>query len=118
MILIALAVIAISWGVSVLIRLAISRSREFLADAGSVELTKQPDAMISALRRIESKAAIPDMPSRMHAFFIESPALAPQRSLFATHPSVDERVKALIDFAGGRDVAEGTLAVETKGPWG
>ena len=117
-ILIALAVIAISWGVSVLIRLAISRSREFLADAGSVELTKQPDAMISALRRIESMAAIPDMPSRMHAFFIESPALSPQRGWFATHPSVDDRVAALVEFAGGKDAAEGALAVETKGPWG
>lgn len=61
-ILIAIAVIAISWGVSVLIRFAISRSREFLADAGAVELTKEPDAMISALRRIEARAAIPDMP--------------------------------------------------------
>lgn len=117
-ILIALAVIAISWGVSVLIRFAISRSREFLADAGSVELTKQPDAMISALRRIEAKAAIPDMPSRMHAFFIESPALTPQRGWFATHPSVDERVAALIEFAGGTNEAKGTLAIETKGPWG
>jgi heat shock protein HtpX len=117
-ILIALAVIAISWGVSVLIRFAISRSREFLADAGSVELTKQPDAMISALRRIESMAAIPDMPSRMHAFFIESPALSPQRGWFATHPSVDERIAALVEYAGGSDAAEGALAVETKGPWG
>ena len=117
-ILIALAVIAISWGVSVLIRFAISRSREFLADAGSVELTKQPDAMISALRRIEAKAAIPDMPSRMHAFFIESPALTPQRGWFATHPSVDERVAALIEFAGGTNGVKGTLAIETKGPWG
>jgi heat shock protein HtpX len=117
-ILIALAVIAISWGVSVLIRFAISRSREFLADAGSVELTKQPDAMISALRRIESIAAIPDMPSRMHAFFIESPAINPQRGWFATHPSVDERVAALVEFAGGKDAAEGALAIEMKGPWG
>jgi heat shock protein HtpX len=115
---VALAVIAISWGVSVLIRFAISRSREFLADAGSVELTKQPDAMIAALRRIEAKAAIPGMPSRMHAFFIESPALSPQRGWFATHPSVDDRVNALVEFAGGTDVAQAALAIETKGPWG
>jgi heat shock protein HtpX len=117
-ILIALAVIAISWGVSVLIRLAISRSREFLADAGSVELTKEPNAMIAALRRIEARAAIPGMPSRMHAFFIESPALSPQRGWFATHPSVEDRVKALVEFAGGTEVVEAALAIETKGPWG
>jgi heat shock protein HtpX len=116
-ILIALAVIAISWGVSVLIRFAISRSREFLADAGAVELTKDPDAMISALRRIERQAAIPDMPSRMHAFFIESPALNPPRGWFATHPSVNERVAALKTFAGGIDFANQPLAMQPKGPW-
>jgi heat shock protein HtpX len=116
-ILIAVAVIAISWGVSVLIRFAISRSREFLADAGAVELTKEPDAMISALRRIEARAAIPDMPSRMHAFFIESPALNPGRGWFATHPSVDDRVAALVEFAGGVDLADRRLATQPKGPW-
>ena len=41
-ILIALAVIAISWGFSVLIRFALSRTREFLADAGAAELTQNP----------------------------------------------------------------------------
>jgi heat shock protein HtpX len=103
--------------VSVLIRFAISRSREFLADAGAVELTKEPDAMISALRRIEARAAIPDMPSRMHAFFIESPALNPGRGWFATHPSVDDRVAALVEFAGGVDLADRRLATQPKGPW-
>ncbi|HEY7764881.1 MAG TPA: M48 family metallopeptidase [Aestuariivirgaceae bacterium] len=117
-ILIALAVIAISWGVSVLIRLALSRSREFLADAGAVELTKEPDAMISALRRIEGQAAIPGMPSRMHAFFFESPAVNPLRGWLATHPSVEDRVAALVNYAGGSDLALKPLAVETKGPWG
>jgi heat shock protein HtpX len=102
-IIIALIVIAISWGVSVLIRLAISRSREFMADAGAVELTKDADSMISALRKISGHAAIVDMPSRMHAFFIESPAVRPVSSLFATHPDVEERIAALVAYAGGRD---------------
>jgi heat shock protein HtpX len=103
-ILLALFIILLSWGASVLIRFALSRSREFLADAGSVELTKNPDAMISALRKIEAHAAIPTMPSRMHAFFIESPAAVPGRGFFATHPTVEERVKALVKFAGGMDL--------------
>jgi heat shock protein HtpX len=102
-ILAALAVILISWGVSVLIRFALSRSREFLADAGSAELTKNPDAMISALRKIASKAVIPDMPSRMHAFFIESPAMHPARGWLATHPPLEQRIEALVRFAGGSD---------------
>jgi heat shock protein HtpX len=102
-IVLALFVIVLSWGASVLVRLALSRSREYLADAGSVELTKNPDAMISALRKIEAHAFIPAMPSRMHGFFIESPAAIPVSGWLATHPSVDDRVKALIEFAGGRD---------------
>jgi len=57
------------------------------------ELSKNPDAMISALRKIETHGAIPDMPSRMHAFFIESPARRPetvgrQRRLHAMQPMV------------------------------
>jgi heat shock protein HtpX len=116
-ILIALAVIAVSWGVSVLIRFAISRSREYLADAGSVELTKDPDAMISALRRIESAVAIPEIPSRMRAFFIESPAEKPERGWLATHPSVEERVKAIEIFAGGLDILQPSVAAQAKGPW-
>ena len=103
-VIIALAIIAISWGLSVLIRLALSRSREFLADAGSVELTKDPDAMISALQRISGQAAIPDMPSRMHAFFIETPAVRAVSSLFATHPPIEERIAALVRYGGGREV--------------
>ena len=43
-IVLAVAIILITWGVSTLIRLALSRSREYLADAGSAELTKNPDA--------------------------------------------------------------------------
>jgi heat shock protein HtpX len=67
-IVIAIAVIMVSWGISTLIRFALSRSREYLADAGSAELTKNPDA----LRKIEGHARF-DVPSRMEAFFIENP---------------------------------------------
>jgi heat shock protein HtpX len=104
-ILVAVLIIALSWGASVLIRFALSRSREYLADAGSVELTKNPDAMISALRKIEAHSVIPDMPSRMNAFFIESPSRALESGLYATHPSVEDRIRALVEFAGGIDAA-------------
>ena len=129
---VAIVVLMISWGLSVLIRLAISRKREFLADAGSVELTKNPDAMISALRKIETHAAIPALPSRMSAFFIESPDLREESDWLSTHPTISARVDALVRYAGGRD--SGPIAVEAtspdadaalppaeatrKGPWG
>ena len=91
---IAIAIILITWGVSTLIRFALSRSREFLADAGAAELTKNPDAMVRALRKIEGHATF-DVPSRMEAFFIENPVSNRLTGLLATHPSMDERVEAL-----------------------
>ena len=98
-IVIAVAIILITWGISTLIRLALSRSREYLADAGSAELTKNPDALIRGLRKIESHAAF-DVPSRMEAFFIENPVGNRVSGLFSTHPSVEDRVAALQRYAG------------------
>lgn len=102
-ILIAIAIVLISWGLSTLIRFALSRSREYLADAGSVELTKNPDAMIRALRKIEQNAKL-DVPSRMEAFFIENPLSGGTASLLSTHPSIEDRVAALQQYAGGSDL--------------
>ena len=104
-IVIAIAIILISWGISTLIRFALSRSREYLADAGSVELTKNPDAMISALRKIEQNASL-EVPSRMEAFFIENPLQSRISGLLATHPSVEDRVAALVRYAAGRDFVQ------------
>jgi heat shock protein HtpX len=96
---VAIAIILITWGISTLIRLALSRSREFLADAGSAELTKNPDALIRALRKIEQNATL-EVPSRMEAFFIENPVGERVSGLFSTHPSVSDRVEALRRYAG------------------
>ena len=99
---IAIAVILITWGVSTLIRFALSRSREFLADAGSAELTKNPDALIRALRKIEGHARF-DVPSRMEAFFIENPVAGRLAGLLATHPPIVARIEALQRYAGAEE---------------
>jgi heat shock protein HtpX len=99
---IALALIAIAWLLSLLIRFALSRSREYLADAGAVELTKNPDAMITALRKIEGRGELPDAPSAIMEMCVDNPRSG-FVDLFATHPPVDERIKALVEFAGGHD---------------
>jgi heat shock protein HtpX len=101
-IIIAIVIMIITWGVSTLIRFALSRSREYLADAGAVELTKSPDAMISALRKIEANAVF-EVPSRMEAFFIESPVKNRITGFFDTHPAMADRVAALKKYAGGLD---------------
>ncbi len=98
-IILAVGIILITWGISTLIRFALSRSREFLADAGSAELTKNPDALVRALRKIESHATF-DVPSRMEAFFIENPVSNRVTGLLATHPSIEERIEALQRYAG------------------
>ena len=100
---IAFILVAAAWALSLMIRLALSRSREFLADAGSAELTKNPDAMIAALRKIEGKGEIPNAPSAVMEMCLDNPRSG-FADLFSTHPSVDKRVDALVRYAGGHDV--------------
>jgi heat shock protein HtpX len=131
-IVIAVALIAVAWLLSLLIRFALSRSREFLADAGAVELTKNPDAMISALRKIEGRGELQGATSAVMEMCIDNPREG-FADLFSTHPSVESRVKALVETAGGHD--PGPLALpapdepaqmdalppagsEQAGPWG
>jgi heat shock protein HtpX len=117
-IIIAVALIALAWLLSQMVRLALSRSREFLADAGSVELTKNPDAMISALRKIENRGELPGATSAVMELCLDNPRQG-FSDLFATHPSVDARVQALVRFAGGRDPGPLALpAAPTEGPDG
>ena len=101
-IVIAIALIALAWFLSVVIRFALSRRREFLADAGSVELTKNPDAMITALRKIENRGELEGATSAVMEMCVDNPREGFE-DLFATHPSVDARVDALVRFAGGHD---------------
>jgi heat shock protein HtpX len=101
-VILAVALIALAWLLSQLVKLALSRSRELLADAGSVELTKNPDAMISALRKIENRGELPGATSAVMELCVDNPREG-FADLFATHPSVDSRVQALVKFAGGHD---------------
>nr|GAJ37240.1 probable protease htpX homolog [Bradyrhizobium sp. DOA9] len=101
-IIIAIVLIVLAWLLSQVVKLALSRSREYLADAGSVELTKDPDAMISALRKIEGRGELPGATSAVMELCVDNPREG-FADLFATHPSVQSRVEALVKFAGGRD---------------
>jgi heat shock protein HtpX len=101
-IIIAVALILLAWLLSQVVKLALSRSRELLADAGSVELTKNPDAMISALRKIENRGELPGATSAVMELCVDNPREG-FADLFATHPSVENRVKALVQYAGGHD---------------
>ncbi len=100
LVLIAVAIIFISYMFAMLLRFALSRKREFMADAGSVELTKNPDAMISALQKISGNAIL-DAPDEVRQMAIENPRIGIS-GLFATHPPIEKRIEALVKYAGGR----------------
>lgn len=101
--LIAFAILAVAWLLAVVLRFALSRNREYLADAGAVELTANPDAMISALRKVEGRSNLPAIPSQVQAMLLDWPRGAAAFGLWATHPPIDARVQALVAVAGGRD---------------
>jgi len=101
-VIIAIALMVVAWLLSQVVKLALSRSREYLADAGSVELTKNPDAMITALRKIEGRGELAGATSAVMELCLDNPRQG-FADLFATHPSVPSRVEALVKFAGGHD---------------
>ena len=106
LIVIALGAMALAWLLAVVIRFAISRKREYMADAGAVELTKNPDAMIAALDKISIDHEV-DAPPEVRQMFLydRQTGLA---GLFATHPPMEKRIAALIEHAGGRRPAADT----------
>ncbi|MGP9812476.1 M48 family metalloprotease [Rhodopseudomonas sp. NSM] len=109
-VILAIVLVVLAWLLSQVVKLALSRAREYLADAGSVELTKNPDAMISALRKIENRGELEGATSAVMEMCVDNPRSG-FADLFATHPSVDARVAALVKFAGGHD--PGPLALPT-----
>ncbi|RHR61850.1 M48 family metallopeptidase [Parabacteroides sp. AF17-28] len=100
-----LIVAAVGYFFSMLMRFAISRKREYLADAGSAEMTKNPLALASALRKI---SADPDIEAvhreDVAQLFIQHPgkqaksALSGLSGLFATHPPIEKRIQVLEQF--------------------
>ena len=112
-VIIAVVLIVLAWLLSQFVKLALSRSRELLADAGSVELTKNPDAMISALRKIENRGELPGATSAVMELCVDNPREG-FADLFATHPSVDSRVQALVKYAGGHDPGPLALPSDTE----
>lgn len=105
LILLVMVVAAIGYFFSMLMRFAISRKREYLADAGSAEMTKNPLALASALRKISADPDIEAVQREDVAqLFIEHPGkqakskLSGLSGLFATHPPIEKRIQVLEQF--------------------
>lgn len=104
-VILALIVAAIGYFFSTLMRFAISRKREYLADAGSAQMTKKPWALARALRKISADPDIEAVEREDVAqLFIEHPghqaksALSGLSGLFATHPPIQKRIEVLEQF--------------------
>jgi heat shock protein HtpX len=79
-----------------IVQYAVSRKREFLADASGAELTRYPDGLASALEKIrEINRGDMDVSEAVSHLFIADPNRSALDSLYATHPPIDERIKRL-----------------------
>ncbi len=84
---------------AMLIQAAISRSREYDADAGGAAIAGSPDGLINALKKIEAGSKIVPMnadPSMAHMFIIKPFSLSGVMGLFSTHPPTERRIAALL----------------------
>ncbi len=79
-----------------LMKLAISRKREFLADASAIEMTRNPDGLISALQKIALDPDVLEAANKSTAhMYISNPLKDKTSDLFSTHPSTEKRIEAL-----------------------
>jgi len=97
-IIVVMVALWIGYLVSLMLRFALSRKREYMADGGAVAMTKNPAAMMSALQRIAGRARGPGMSEDIAAMCIENS----QKffGMFATHPPIDSRIEAISQTTG------------------
>jgi len=92
--------------IALLLQLAVSRSREFAADAGGAEISGKPLALASALEKLEyANKRIPMRnagPSSAHMFIVNPLRAGTIAKLFSTHPPTEERIFRLREIAAGR----------------
>lgn len=83
--------------IATLIQLAVSRQREYLADATSALTTRYPEALASALEKIKQTGSVARVQNTAtaHLFFVNPLKAHSLASLFSTHPPIDDRIKRL-----------------------
>ncbi len=99
MVLISIFLLMLSTFFGELMKLAISRKREFMADATAVEFTRNPDALISALEKLDSDTSkLKQANNSTENMYIVTPFKGKQKKAnnwFSTHPSIEDRIEAI-----------------------
>ena len=99
----ALLVVILAPVAAMIVQAAISRSREFAADAGGAEISGKPRALASALQKLEAGAKrvpLQGNPATAHMFIVHPFRGGGIFSLFSTHPPTEERVARLQEMRG------------------
>jgi heat shock protein HtpX len=95
------------------VQLAVSRQREYLADASSVELTRNPQGLERALAKIAADQEVLEVANRAtaHLYFTNPIKKFEQRanSMFSTHPPIVDRINRLRELTGEQPLAEGDV---------
>lgn len=99
MVLISIVLLMLAAFFGKLMKLAISRKREFMADAAAVEFTRNPDALISALEKLDSDTSkLKQANNSTENMYIVTPFKGKQKKAnnwFSTHPSIEDRIEAI-----------------------
>lgn len=102
--LIILIIAVVLYFLSMIFKFALSRSREYMADAGAVEMTKNAPAMANALRKVSGNSKIETTNDEVKELFIDnsddksSGFFSAISNIFATHPPIEKRIKVLEQF--------------------
>jgi heat shock protein HtpX len=120
-----LAMVILAPIAAMLVQMAISRTREYSADATGAQISGRPLALASALARIENAAhqienpVAEQHPATAHLFIINPLSGARMDNLFGTHPSTENRIAALQDIAARMgQTCEALAEPRSSGPWG
>lgn len=100
----AIAIAIIAPVAATLVQTAISRSREYEADAGSARVTGNPEALAGALMKLSNMSRVVPMganPATAHMFIVNPLSGSTIMSLFSTHPPVEKRIERLLEMKDG-----------------
>ena len=115
-----LIVIILAPLVALLVQMAISRTREYSADATGAQICGDPGSLATALQKIDQAAVQTDNPTAeenpatAHLFIINPLSHGGVDNLFSTHPSTANRIKRLTEFSTNNQ----KIITRNKGPWG